>query len=375
MKRTQLLLAVTLGLVIIGLVIGGAAAHSHGVSQTATGDDTADATEKTENLETTALNSVCESEDTMVLGVTAKSAFEGSEPLYPGTQLSIVVCQAGERLDRDSPTGWSLDEGNIYVIDGSTEDSVTITITEGEDVDLAKQIVGVSPDNEFILRTPRENLYHGGEDRLLNASIRFQSTAAHNDFVENESRYLDAVTAIDNLVEKIDASRDEISVDSDPGDVKNHAKLLENLSNQQTEIKYTTTNMEHLLHSQAMNHIRAKNTVAAVETLHEQHGVVDEQTDESATTSREELEGIENEIQSSIRTNIGIGLLGGLLFGVAIGVVGLYRKGREVDDFYQVSSQNELTKSVLKLPWIVGTLLVIGGLGVMVWFGLLGVIV
>lgn len=113
----------------------------------------------------------------------------------------------------------------------------------------------------------------------------------------------------------------------------------------------------------------------AMSNLQTEQEEIAESTNMELAEKNENLEKTTTNLRMSIATNIGLGAIGGIVFGFVIGAIQPYRKGKKVRDFYQVSSQNRLTTDVLKVPVILGLLLLIGGIVAMAWSGILEVLI
>lgn len=369
MSRRQI--SVASAVLIICLAVGGVVVLLQPAAATAPTDSIDDAA-----LGSPTPTAACQSTDgTTVLGIAGGSYYDGNHSLYPGSELQIVVCEGGEPLEYQ--VDWILsDEERVgyEISDGESGSAGPIITLTGQTVtDISSDVELTTPENDLVFRPPNAHIYT--ESQLFDGPIRFQSKSDRKSFEDNETTLSNQMAQVESLLAELNESRSALTSNSDPEKIEAHGELLENLSTTRAEIDRTTTNMSILLHEQAMHSIQAENTLAARNTLQQEQNSIDEQVKQSSEASEAELKDIEQTFQWSVRQTLGVGLLIGLLLGFIVGFIGPYRKGREVDDFYQISSQNELTTDVLKLPWIIGALFMAGGIAAMVLFGFLGVIV
>lgn len=309
--------------------------------------------------------------ETTVLGVTPTGdAFEETVRLYPGSTLSVVVCEDEARVSRADGT-WTVGESSAYTVDARTNYTVDITAVEGN-LSLAEIVSGeVDPGRGLEIEAPDETVY--GADRLLDTRLRLYSIDARTELENRAATFEARVAAIANATEELESFN--ISAGDDPAAAADYANILRELADARGDALNQTAAMELVLYEQARNHPQPENTTMAMETLQNERSSVVTQTDEAAAQSLATLESVNSEIQSTVRRNVGIGTAGGLVLGVAAGVIIPWRKGKEVEDFYQVSKGNKFTVSVLTIPWVVGGILLGGGLVALFVFDILGVMV
>lgn len=314
-------------------------------------------------------------EETTVIGVTPTGELLNgdTDPLYPGSVFSVVVCENGSALDRDGGERWGIDErGEAYEIEDRTQNAVKVRVTAAERGVNLGQYVDIEHDSEFRIESPGALLYDG-RDGPLGTQLRLYDSETSNSLKDHIEAFRNATAKIERLSGELDEL--SISEEHDPAVAAEYAEKLRNISAAQQTLREETTAIEILLYEQAMNHPRPENITMAMSTLYNERTAATEQPEGTVDESLNRLEIVESKIQSDVRGNVGLGMAGGLVVGIAAGIVGPWRKGKEVDDFYQVSSKNKFTADVLTLPWVVGGVLLVGGLAAMVLLDIFGVIV
>lgn len=290
--------------------------------------------------------------------------------LYPGSELRVLVCEGDGALDRDDGEIWNMTgQDGIYDVEETSAHSVRITVEDPGTLDLADQIEGPDPDGAFTVQSS-ERVVH--ESDLFDTEIQ---TDDREELDAHEQELRSATERINESITSLNDSLDTLSADADNETVADYREQLEALQNVRSDALNATDALEQELYAQALNHPEPESQPIAMNTLQDEQNTFNDETREIADESVERLEAIESELQSTVRRNVSMGLTGGLLVGIVAGVIGPWRKGKEVEDFYQVSSKNELTTDVLKLPWLAGGILLVGGLVGLFWFGIAGVIV
>lgn len=313
-------------------------------------------------------------EETVVVGATPAGSIGADDTitLYPESQLRVLVCEGGEVLDRDGGETWNMTgQDGIYAVEALDERSVRVTVKDPDGFDLERHVENLDSDDQFTVDSPSELVY---ESELLDSDIRLSDASSYEELGSHEESFRNTSEHIDELIESLNETRQTLSAD-DHDAIDEHKTTLETLRSEQGNVHNETASFKQLLYEQALNHPRTGNATEAMKMLDTEQTERDNETALAASASVERLEEIESDLQSTIRRNVGIGMAGGLLAGILVGVIGPWRKGKEVDDFYQVSSKNKYTADVLKLPVLAGLALLVGGIVGMGWFGILGVLV
>ncbi|MFC7058529.1 hypothetical protein [Halovenus salina] len=309
--------------------------------------------------------------NTTVVGVTPTEEIHNETVvLYPGSELSVVVCENNTQVSRENGS-WTLEESGAYEIEERDSD-VRIRKTATGSVNLTEAVSGVDPVTGPTIESPDETVYDG-TGRLLDSQLRLYSISAREQLDDKENAFLETRAAITNTTERLDTFN--ISADADPQAAADYADILRNLTDVRGDLLNETAAVERILYEQARKNPQPENTTMAMNTLQEKESSVVTQTDQAAAESLATLEAVNSEIQSTVRRNTGLGLLGGLLVGLLAGAVIPWRKGKEVDDFRQMSSKNTLTLGVLTVPWVAGAVLLVAGLAALLVFDILGVVV
>ena len=361
MKRTALFVLVAL---ITTVGVAGVASADNGVENEAVFDGAL-----------SELDEQCEDVDDSVIGVTENNElFDDEVTLHAGTGLWIVVCSGGDT------TEFSLDENNGYEIrDNSDNPAGTYIKVTGDKEEIHftdTELVDKPGIDGFTILLP-DTVYRGGEDSLFELELRFHGTAMATDFNTNSAEFVTYMNNIDNTIEELDQLNSETErLDQiDTGNITAYEKRLEALRDNQTKAINVSTKMEAMLYERAMTHTQTQDMNQAMEQLHDERNNINDRATDSANESLAVLTEIERDAQSTVRMNVGLGLIAGLLLGLLGGSILPWVKGKEVYDFYQVSSRNTYTSDVLRIPVGLGLIVLLIGVGLMLWFNILGVIV
>lgn len=287
--------------------------------------------------------------------------------LYPGTQVSIQLC--GSTV---SDEDWELRRNEGYSI-SQRGNAPVVTIRDGP-VNLSRQIQNVSVSNRLRLQVPQAPVYEPDENQLFSQSIRFNGTGTYARFLQLESEFRERAGNISSLLDELDQNTSEFSATSNASEFRRYADAFNSLSENYTELQSVRVRLERLLHEQAVRSIQPVNAREMANRLASKQSSIDNRA--VATTSEyvNKTEPLKRDLQSTVRTNILIGTVGGLVVGLILGALGPHRKGKDVDFYRQVSSRNRLTADVLTVPGILGLLLLIGGVIAIFVFGIFEVI-
>lgn len=294
---------------------------------------------------------------------------ETSVCLHTGSEIMIVYCN---NKDIQPPAeSWNLESGvDGYRVQDRQGQGITIIFQSQHDVRITEHLVDMSPDNELTL-SPAEA--YSSDGPVIDANIRLTSSDEVDSMESVENDFSEAKLEVQSDVDELGELLEQDSLDTD--DISEISGLLENMNQQYTTFQESSEELKLLLYERAMMNTQTEQTVVAMEQVMSEQSSVEEDVSAVTSNSMEQLSALRNDAQSTVRMNLLIGLLGGLTVGILIGGVLPWRKGKEVADFYQVSSQNEYSWNVVTLPSLVGVLLVVGGILLMIWAGILGVIV
>lgn len=203
----------------------------------------------------------------------------------------------------------------------------------------------------------------------LNATAEFESqTTAYCETWETLERDL---AAVENATAALNADNE---LDQDEAE-----QALTDLRETQHELHTIRSELEQEVYNLMVNFLHAagdrERLVATMDGLEQDSEDVDSVVTETTTEYVEALEDAESDAESTIQTNLLLGLGGGFVVGLLAGAVLPWRKGSKASDFYQVSSQTSYDAGVLKLPWLLGVVLLVVGIVLLVQQGIAGVIV
>ena len=294
------------------------------------------------------------------------------ESLYPGTELSIVLCDDGLPVDTDD---WNLEDSHSYEIDDGESDSHSVAIVLNATEPFTISEFGeADPENELTFSVPSPTI-EAEDDSLFGTDLRLSDEAAAAELEQERSTFRETVRDIERTADELTNLTAELESDPDAETVSDQTETLQTLAQHQSDLHNSSADIERTLYNQAMSQTLAEPTVETMEELRDKQDAVDDDANAAAADVRDSLEGVHQDAQSTVRTHVGAGFAGGLLVGAILGAVLPWWKGKEVADFYEVSSRNEFSTDVLMWPWIAGAVLALAGLGLLVWFDILGVLV
>ena len=293
--------------------------------------------------------------------------------LYPGSELTVVVCgDDGTTIHRNDGEKWDIEPAKGYEITDRIENGVKIRLTTtytGIDI---SQDINASYENKPQIQLQRDLLY-ADQNNFFNTKLTLSNPDSKQELNESVRAFQNAAVTLNNLSAGLaDVS---ISEDSSPKAVNDYLTILQNVTNSQQKLNNETVAIRRILYEQALTQTNAENLTTAMNATNSTRAAIEINLTDTVDESLNSLEEAQSNVQSEVRRNIGFGIAGGILLGGILGTIIPWRKGKEVSDFYQVSSKNEFTADVLKFPWIVGIILLVGGVVAMFLFDITEVIV
>ncbi len=304
--------------------------------------------------------------DTVVVTDATGERVSDGDRLYPGTELSVVVCKSGERLERGENQLWTLDNSSVYErVDSGTE-SVHLRVVEtgagdtvsfGDAVSQNSRAVGPSVTVPAV-HTARWN----GSDGTY--TLQFASEGDAATFRTAAENYSTARQRVEETLDALPQNASAVDGTAVPGNVSAALTRLGRASARLGEAGFAAT--------------ATGDDQAAFEVADGAAATVTE----TQTAARDRLrmyrtavDGRVASVASSVRLFFAGGAVGGLVIGAAVG--GFYaRRRREAIDFDQTyDSGSQRSLGDVLIPLAVGALLLVGGLAAPVALGFLEVMI
>ena len=289
--------------------------------------------------------------------------------LHMGSEIMIVFCNNGEIEPPAEAESWNLEEVDGYSVQDPHGQGINIIFQSNTAIRIDERLERISPTNELTLSPPET---YSSDGQVIDENIQLTNRNKANRMESAENDFFEAKQEIQEDIDELEELLKQDSLDTN--DISEISALLENIDSQYSTFQESSEELEVLLYESAMTNPQTEQTVVAMEQVRSEQSSVEEDVSAATSNSMGELTTLRDDAQSTVRMNLLIGLLGGLAAGILVGGVLPWRKGKEVADFYQVSSQNEYTWDVLKLPFLIGGLLVVGGILLMFQAGILEVI-
>lgn len=304
--------------------------------------------------------------DTVVVTDATGEQLPGEERLYPGTELSVVVCNDGERLERGENQLWTLDDSSVYERVGDGPESVHLRVVEAganNSVSFADMISGRSEAVGPSVTVPAAPTARwNGSDGTY--TLQFASKQDAAAFRSAADDYETAHERVESALDALPRNASAVDGTAAPGNVSAALSRLGRASARLSEAAFAAT---------ATGDDQAAFAVAdgAAATVTETQMEVRD----GLQAYREAVDNRVASVASSVRLFFAGGAIGGLVIGAAVG--GFYAKQRreaiDFDQTYDSGSQRSVDDVVV--PLAVGALLVIGGLAAPVVLGFLGVMI
>lgn len=292
---------------------------------------------------------------------------DNSTELHAGTTFGIAVCRDGslnESLDVKDNEAYTQLEQETAAPDH--DDTVWVRVTgsfNGSDA-----VDGV--EDGFTIE-----LAETAASTEFTEQIQFATESDAEELNKQVEALYDDRDDLESEREALQAEMEQLGDAPDPEAVAGLRDSAEELKDSQTAFLDSTAAVERILYDRAMNYAEATTVIEAIDELMELRTQQQDDTANVTTETTSRLESIRSDARSTMRVSVGGTVLIGLVIGAVVGAIGPYRRGREVDDFYQVT-QMEYSWQVVRWPVIAGAALVAVALGFMWWFDILpGVVI
>jgi hypothetical protein len=324
---------------------------------------------------------VCDNGQTVEAVTPAGTTFETDSPLslYKGSEVVILYCDSGSTTP---PSEWGLEDGDGYEIENeryqvSTETSgVLITFTATREVRM-NEYVEPEVTNELVLSPPESAESDVTENDVLTESVQFRNQTTAQEFTQAVDNLSRDVNALNENIRELNATIKKYDNETMGAEefINTTIVLLEEIENTREDVQNSSYTAKTILHDRAMIYRNNEQTIDTMAEIESEQQMLDKKINQTVNQSAESLASIRGDATSTVRRNVLIGSGIAAFLGFLAGFIQPYRKGKEVNDFYQVSSKNEFTSEVLQWPWIIGFVLLISGVGVLVLTGIFEVII
>lgn len=294
--------------------------------------------------------------------------------LYPGTRLSLILCDGGKAVTTEA---WSLESGDE--LSNVTQNPQSYTVEIGSQVEAFD--VGDLVVERRDASGPR--IYPQVGDAAATtftgtSAVSFATDANRDRFVEAEEAYLEARTELEEHITSLNESTAGLQSSGVPNDAS-----FERLNRSRRRAVAITETWDELQNHSAELEGRLYEAAWAshggsteLDTLSK---VIDD-TQQSKTNARsalrsyqKSLQTVEQRLQTAVLIDFGFGLFPSLIVGAIAGAWYPHREGKRVA-YDRQYSETEYGRTVVVAPLLVGVTVVVGalaGLGVvdLNWLG------
>jgi len=278
---------------------------------------------------------------------------DGDQAYYPGTTVTMYVCQSGDK--QPYPTAWGFDEGAVDGISIESEREYSIVFTLQGNVDSVTPTAGVENRPDIAEATIAVQTGYRAESSITGETLRFPSDEASGEFEEAEGDWLG-------------------SIDS----VRTNSTVLSNVSSDATNSSEVRSAIAALNDSGLPQRTTAlqRSVIPAAQSGDGQAvaTIVEESNATAADARSAARESLRSYIETAeqrqsaavmqVRLFVGGGLVGGLLVGAVAGYALSRRTLSKIEIDRGVSTATQYSPKQVALPLVLGVLALLAGIAV-----------
>ncbi|QLH76561.1 hypothetical protein HZS55_04240 [Halosimplex rubrum] len=314
-------------------------------------------------------------EKAVVATTVAGTRTNGSEMvLYPGSRLSLTLCQAdGEALRTAGGDLWDLGAHPAIANKSDGETHWTVTV-DGADESAA--FPALVRNQSQVVQGPSLRVQTGlrYDSQVTNGTLLFADGASRAAVERNESDFLAAMEAVGANTTTLNGTAIATGEPVDAGALERANETLSNITGATQAMTTRKQTTERLLYGQAASRIGNEDALTVIEAMNDEERAVRRDTRERLRAYAAAVDERRAALRDAARTNVLLGLVVGCLVGLVAGAVRPYLAYQEYDDFRATTSSGSYERQVVYAPVAVGLALVAIGIGLAAWTGALGVI-
>ncbi|MFC4407781.1 hypothetical protein [Haloarchaeobius iranensis] len=315
---------------------------------------------------------VCDSVESS--GTVAVATVPGSdEPLrddralYAGTRLTIRLCDADGVVTPYGESGaWFLAAWDGYEIQNTTDSSVTIRLTEGYgQLTVASQVrpTGKAETGPTVTE-PTPNVV---QPAFGDGTLFVPTADAVGTYGEHEASYRTALNETAATTDRLESLSSAVN-GSGLTDTRatNATETLRALAAATNATDRTGGEYRSYLFRVAAESPTPGVAVDAIDASREREDTVEQDAAGAVESYESALDARASDARSTVKTNLLVGLVGGLLVGVVLGGVVPYVAASSTEGRIRVDSSAEYSRKAQWLPVGVGVLVLLATVGLLV---------
>jgi hypothetical protein len=323
---------------------------------------------------------VCDSVEAS--GTVAVATVAGSEEpirddraLYAGTVLTIRLCDADGVVTPYGENGaWFLAVGDGYEIRNTTDRGVTIRLTEGYgQLAVAAQVrPAEKTDTGPTFTEPSPNVV---QPAFAEGTLFLPTADTVGTYGEHEDSYrtaLNETAATTDRLESLSTAVNETGLTE--ARVTNATETLRTLASATNATDRTGGEYRSHLFRVAGESPTPGVAVDAIDASRERERTVEQDAAGAVRSYESALDARATDARSTVRTNLLVGLVGGLLVGVVLGGVVPYVAASSTEGRIRVDSSAEYSRKAQWLPVGVGVLVLLATVGLLAATGGLSIL-
>ncbi|MFD1524894.1 hypothetical protein [Halolamina salina] len=278
---------------------------------------------------------------------------EGDQAYYPGTTVTMYVCQDGDK--QQYPAAWGFDASAVDGISIESEREYSIVFTLGGTVESVTPTAGVENRPDITGPTIRVQTGYRADSSIADRTIRFPSGDASTEFRRAEDDWQASIDRVENA---------SVALTNVSADATNSSAVRSALATlNDSDLSATTTALQRSVIPAARS-----GDGAAVAT------VVAESNDTTAAVRADARESLQSYLETveqrrsaavlRVRLFVGGGLVGGLLVGAVGGYALSRRTLSKIERDRGVSTATQYSPKQVALPLILGVLALVAGVAV-----------
>lgn len=275
-----------------------------------------------------------------------------SQQYYPGTTVTMYVCQDGERQKYPAAWGFNPDAVDGISVVNEREYSIVFTLEGG--VESVTPTAGVENRPDIVPETVPIQIGYRAESSITGDTVRFPSESASSEFSSAEGDWRESIEQMRNASETLANvdSESNLSATAEPISTLNESTL----SQEATELQRS-----------AIPAARAGDGGAAAMIVTESSNATAEAKANARDSLRSYIDTVRERRRAavrSVRLFVGGGLAGGLVVGAVAGYALSRRTLSKIERDRGVSTATQYSPKQVALPLVLGVLALLIGLAV-----------